>query len=860
MQLQKQRVIIPNVMQSEALTCLEKFDKNKGIVVMPTGTGKTFLASMWFQKELEKNPNAKLLFICHNKDILSQANEKEFKFCLKDLNIECGYYNAQEKNIKQATFGTVQTLVRNLDKFKPKSFDYIIVDECHHYQAKSFKKVLQYFKPKFMLGLTATPNRMDGKVIYDIIGDKIYEGKIFDAIKWNILSKINYYCVDNDIDFSNVKINGKNYSEKDLNKTICVKEYDNAILKEYKNILKKKFKKKKTICFCATVEHVYRMTNLFNKNGFKTVGLTGKKMSGTSLWIPTRNKLIKNFKNGDYDIVFVRDLFNEGVDIPDADSIMMLRPTLSHTIFTQQIGRGLRKHKDKKDVLILDFTGNAQRCSINFEVLKEMVGVDIIRNVKNKKGVDRQIKEITMFNNGCNIRLSKRKIDVLSNSRVNREILIQSLKDVEKKVGRIPTIKDYDTHSNHSHQTFYKYYGTSWYNIIRAVYGENCNYKFKGDRSKFDDCPVCNKQFKNKLSNLQKTCSPKCSYIFKNIKIIGDKGKMILKEYNEGTSLAKMGKYYKISPSSIGNFLRNNNVKIRTMKEQLNMYESKKNLKEIGDKGKMILKDYNEGKSIAKIGKYYKINEKIINKFLKNNKIKIRTSIEQININRSRKNLQNITIVNNYKPKIKLPKVERKKADKKVSYANRTVSAKNYVANDDKNEIRSKILSKINEGDTILLLESPKLLALKEIEKLGIKPKKIIIPNHLEFKKLAEALKYYETDLNIECVNTSVLQYLIDSDEKFDFVWLDYCGAFSYYMRDLDVLFKKHLKDMRLILTYNLFDLAKVNDSYYFPRVIDYVLDKVSGRSKIRLLNEVSYRYKKNMYNLGFEILKTENK
>jgi hypothetical protein len=159
-------------------------------------------------------------------------------------------------------------------------------------------------------------------------------------------------------------------------------------------------------------------------------------------------------------------------------------------------------------------------------------------------------------------------------------------------------------------------------------------------------------------------------------------------------------------------------------------------------------------------------------------------------------------------------------------------------------------------------LESPDLSALKEIENKGIKPNKIVIPNHLEFNKLAEALRNYKTSLNIECINTSVLQYLVDSEEKFDFVWLDYCGAFSYYMKDLDILFQKHIKDMRLILTYNLFDPIKDDENYYFTRVIDYVLDKITEKNKVRLINDVTYRYKKNMYNIGFNIqeIKTEVK
>ena len=213
----------------------------------------------------------------------------------------------------------------------------------------------------------------------------------------------------------------------------------------------------------------------------------------------------------------------------------------------------------------------------------------------------------------------------------------------------------------------------------------------------------------------------------------------------------------------------------------------------------------------------------------------------------------NIKITGTYKPITIIPKTKKRKSGTHAKYPE-TLVRKEYKSKEDKVDIREKILNNIQDGDKVLLLESPDLSAIKEIEKQGKSPSKIVIPNDKEFKKLAENIKNYKTDLNIEIINTSVLQYLVDTKEKFDFVWLDYCGAFSYYIEDLDVLFQKHFNDMKLVLTYNLFDPAKDDDSYYFTRVIDYVLSKVSETNKIRLINDITYRYKKTMYNLGFEI------
>jgi len=152
--LETKKELVLNDIQKEALEALENYPGSKGVVVMPTGSGKTFLSVIWFQNILLNNPKARLLFICHTVDILEQANEKEFQIHLKEHDISYGYYTRTEKSENsKVTFATVQTLWKNLDKLDKDQFDYIIVDEAHHYQAKSFKKVVCHFRPKFLLVL-----------------------------------------------------------------------------------------------------------------------------------------------------------------------------------------------------------------------------------------------------------------------------------------------------------------------------------------------------------------------------------------------------------------------------------------------------------------------------------------------------------------------------------------------------------------------------------------------------------------------------------------------------------------------------------------------------------------------------------
>lgn len=813
---------MPNVLQVEALRKLEKFEVNneKGVVVMPTGTGKTFLACLWFKQKLEQNPDAKLLFICHNNDILSQANEREFQKNLKDMEITYGYYNAYEKNIQQATFGTVQTLYRNLASFQERYFDYIIVDEAHHYQARTFKRVVNHFKPRFLLGLTATPYRMDNKNIFKVCGQMVYKSKINKAIKTNLLTKVVYYCVDNDIDFSKIKWNGSDYDQRDLNTKLCVKEYDEAILKEYKNLVQNEYNKTKTICFCATVRHAYRMEKYFNDNGIKAVALCGMSVDRkNTIRKKKRQKIIQDYRKGKYDVIFVRDLFNEGVDVPKADCIMLMRNTKSHTVFTQQIGRGLRNATNKESCLILDFVGNARRCEINFEVLNDMLGVDIKEETKRRVRERYTPKEMFIYSNGCVVRLNKTKINLFkkvdySREPLNKELLEKLYFALREELGRNPTQREFQKKYK---ITIFKTEKT-WVELQRMIGVKPDNifsYNKEEIIEKYKECkaklgrPPLRKEFTG-LMQISKT--PLRTHFGGHLKLVEMMGDLseynkILKESNK----PRRGRY--------------------SEQELINAYNIAK--EKMGRIPSLNEVSYISGITRRPFWRIFGSYKKMLD------------SVEK----------ENIKIVEKYTPKTVILPREKRVPKKKGSIKMKKVDG--FKVSTQKDQVRTKIISKIQDGDTVLILESPKLLALHEIEKQNIKPKKIVIPNHLEFKKVANALQCYNTKLNIELINTSVLQYLVDTEEKFDFIWLDYCGGFNYYVKDLDVLFAKKRSDIKLVLTYNIFDpLKDEKDGYYLTKVIDFVLEKAGDVNKVRLLNDITYRYKRNMYNLGFNIQK----
>ena len=1126
------QIFIPNIFQSEALKEIDKaiLDNEKSfLIVMPPATGKTYLAAQWFKLQLKKNPKARLLYVCHNQDILSQANDKEFENCLSEFDIPRGYYNRSEKNIGQVTFATVQTLRRNLHKLPSDYFDYIIVDEAHHYRANSFERAIKHFSPKVLLGLTATPYRMDGKSILDVFGKIIYNASISNGIKNGLLSKIKYYFVDNDIDFSEIKYNSRgNYDEKDLNKKICIKEYDDAIIKEYIETVKHKHNKIKTICFCATVEHVYRMEKLFNDNGIKTIALAAKRYNEKGKEVTVhdsrRKQIIDNFRKGDYDIIFVRDLFNEGMDIPDADCIIMLRPTESSRIFTQQIGRGLRISKEKNYLLTLDFTGNCYRCNINYEVLNEIMELDIEKDVKDKIRGDNNPSEIIIQNIGCEVRLSKRKIDLIKESEEKiktKERLIENYFSVKNKLGRQPTSEDFNKSKNdfssYSISSYLNFFGT-WNNFLKSInekyismgylptekelidnylevknklgrqpleremrleislFGESKYLKHFGSwfnfLSKVGDVPLdyiseddlienylnikrelnrvpygknigkygkfCLstyvkrfgswKKFLQKMGEKTKNIKnisgvtekdlienyfdiknnlnkiPKCSemdiygkfgcYAYfkifgswnKFLQKIGDKIKYIINEkdlienyfdvknkLNKVPTCVEMDKYGKIGHhkydkryGSWNKFLKKIGEEIRhrmniAEEELIKNYFNVKNkldkvptftemdkygefcgatytdrygswnkfLKKIGDKinrkkiiEEDLIKNYWDLKSkypdltqemmTKKNGSLFNLSVYVDrfgswNKFLATigEKIRHRMNITEEDLIRNYKNLKNkypgltsnmiskkngsefdvstyhrhfgswkkflefineqpyidekckknIIIIPDYAPKNPLPDLKFGKSNKKSSIDTGTLLGHKYNGGINKDNIRRKIIEKIQDGDIVLMLESPELDTLKEIEKQGKNPKKIIIPNHFEFNDLATALKGYNTNLNIEVINTSVLQYLADHiDEHLNFLWLDYCGAFSYYTRDLDIVFKREIIDLKLILTYNVFDPKKQDDTYYFANVVGYVLKKLRGKNEILLMEDVSQRYKKTMFSVGFDI------
>lgn len=377
----------PRGAQIEALYNLKKTRKEgnkKGLVVAATGIGKTYLAAF------DSQNFDRVLFIAHIEEILYQAYESfknvrtdkiipikesyvidsqydllnvaDFQetFDYNEYDINMGFFTGNRKDIKKdIIFASVQTLGKsqylNESYFDKDYFDYIVVDEFHHAVTKNYQNILDYFEPKFLLGLTATPYRLDNKDVFSICDNNlVYEVDLNSAINKGWLVPFRYYGIyDDSINYDGLKIRSGIYDEMELEKALSINKRADLVLKHYK-----RYNSKMAIGFCTSKNHASYMSKYFNERGINSVAV----YSGpTDDYGEERKEAIKKLKSGKIKIIFCVDMFNEGVDIKDIDLVMFLRPTESQTIFLQQLGRGLRIAKDKKYLNVLDFIGNYKK-------------------------------------------------------------------------------------------------------------------------------------------------------------------------------------------------------------------------------------------------------------------------------------------------------------------------------------------------------------------------------------------------------------------------------------------------------------------------------------------------------------------
>ena len=370
----------PNYMQRRALKELNRIramGASRALICAAAGSGKTFLAAF---DALNFNPR-RLLYVVQEGSILMKSFETFQHVFGSDRSY--GVYNKDFKELDaQFLFSTNITMANSLELFPPHTFDYVIIDECHHATAETYRKIIDYFQPQFLLGITATPERMDGEDVFGLFDENVpYELRLRDAIINGLVVPFKYYGIrDELIEYGITETKSHKFVEQFSDEKHC-----DFI---YRSIEKHRLpgQKLKALAFCRDISHAIRMSQAM-EDYYHTQYLTGRNSVGE------RIRAYKDLQNdeAELEILFTVDILNEGVDIPGVNMVLFLRPTDSQTIFIQQLGRGLRKYEGKQYVTVLDFIGNDYKRSVqiafalgslseNFVVEKQLVAALIADN------------------------------------------------------------------------------------------------------------------------------------------------------------------------------------------------------------------------------------------------------------------------------------------------------------------------------------------------------------------------------------------------------------------------------------------------------------------------------------------------
>ena len=467
--IEQENEFVPNSMQKRVLQKLKETRINgnkKGLVISATGTGKTYLAAMDIKQFFEinsntenklfeindkksKTSNIKFLFIAHREELLENAINVFSKILKIDKNEFGRIYGGLKEIDKNIIFASIQSLRNCYNEFKPSFFDYVIVDEFHHSMSDSYLKTLSYFNPKFLLGLTATPKRMDGKDILSLCDYNVVdEIGIKEALEEDLIVPFHYFGVnDYTINYDNIPYKNGKYNEKIL--------LENLLLNTRTDYIVEKINKfgfdgdeLSAVAFCQNIDHAFFMKEEFSKKGYKSAVITANTSSNE------RSEILEKFKNKKIEILCVVDILNEGIDIPTINLLLFLRPTMSSTIFIQQIGRGLRKAKNKDFVTIIDFIGNHKKDYLLINYFSSEVGNKDTLFTKKEKIINEIKNQFSNIPKSCYVELDRicqnriiEKIEKINFSSKNilKEMYLDYKVEIGKSEDEFLQIADFDT-------------------------------------------------------------------------------------------------------------------------------------------------------------------------------------------------------------------------------------------------------------------------------------------------------------------------------------------------------------------------------------------------------------------------------
>jgi superfamily II DNA or RNA helicase/diadenosine tetraphosphate (Ap4A) HIT family hydrolase len=446
---------IPHEIQKRALAALQKTrteGNSAGLVVMATGLGKTWLSAF----DSEQIRARRVLFIAHREEILGQAMET---FRRTRPNAHLGLYTGVEKDKDaEVLFASVQTLGRklHLEKFQPSDFDYVIVDEFHHASARTYRRIIDYFEPQFLLGLTATPERTDGGDLLSLCqGNLVFRCDLREGIEEGLLSPFHYFGVPDEVDFANIPWRSNRFEPESLTNAVATQSRAQNALEQFHSRAGIK-----TLAFCCSHRHADFMRNFFRNEGIRAAAVHSGAGSDP------RAASLERLADGNLDIVFAVDMFNEGVDVPDIDTVMMLRPTESRIIWLQQLGRGLRKAEGKDHLRVIDYIGNHRTFLLKPQTLFQLPSGDM--------AIERLLSQLKNgevdLPPGCEVTYDLQTIDILQGllrQGSNADVFKFFYEDFKERNGRRPTASEM-FHEGYQPRSVRPGYG-SWFGFARAM-------------------------------------------------------------------------------------------------------------------------------------------------------------------------------------------------------------------------------------------------------------------------------------------------------------------------------------------------------------------------------------------------------
>ena len=435
----------------------------KNLIVAATGTGKTVISAFDYQEFARTHSRARILFTAHREEILRQSLNT-YRSVLQDANfgmLWVGANRPQEANEYEHLFVSISMFNSRFEEFfallDSDFYDYIVIDEAHHSQADSYRKLFDHFQPQLLVGLTATPERMDGKDLRPDFGNRISaEIRLPQALQAGLLTPFQYLCISDDTDLSDDSLwSGQKYNIERLADRLCAKTRAQLIVDALHKYLADEYTCR-ALCFCVNKRHADFMAEQLRLYGFNAQSLTSDTPADE------RKQLAKDLREGTLHYLCVVDIFNEGVDIPEVDTVLFLRPTESLTIFLQQLGRGLRLSAGKTELTVLDFVAQANR---KYDFASRFRA----RTLQPEKNIQKQIKEgFTLLPLGCSIVMEKKArqyiLDNITSAIYNKNRIVKEI----NSYATIPTLTQFLENNGQDIRILYQ--GSNcWSSLKRAA-------------------------------------------------------------------------------------------------------------------------------------------------------------------------------------------------------------------------------------------------------------------------------------------------------------------------------------------------------------------------------------------------------